>query len=88
MNADDDSFPAWTLDMSLESLTPTGPMSGVQTKCVMFSEAATTHRLLSPPIRARHWPDGPMIGQGFARLTSLIHAQPVFNAVQSYARSL
>ena len=48
----------------------------------------TLHRLLSPPIRARLWSDEPMRTRGLSSLTSLLHAQPVFNAVQSYARSL
>ena len=48
----------------------------------------TLHRLLSPPIRARLWSDEPMRTRGLSSLTSLLQAQPVFNAVQSYARSL
>ena len=50
--------------------------------------SCTSHRLLAPPISTQLWLNGPMRARGLSSLTSLLHAQPVLNAVQSYARSL
>ena len=63
------------------------PDSGQTGVCDILG-SYTLHRLLSPPIRARLWSGWPMRTRGLSSLTSLLHAQPVFNAVQSYARSL